>query len=103
AAVAGGAASLRAARSRFQQSRRRGDQAEEGTGRPSPGRHPVPSVLHGEGSVRRGNLPDPVRLHHFLRADRRWLVPGARQFHSANNLVTPAEIKPVWYFTPFYA
>jgi Cytochrome b subunit of the bc complex len=21
----------------------------------------------------------------------------------ANNLVTPAEIKPVWYFTPFYA
>jgi len=20
-----------------------------------------------------------------------------------NNLVTPAEIKPVWYFTPFYA
>ena len=24
-------------------------------------------------------------------------------FIPANNLVTPAEIKPVWYFTPFYA
>jgi len=31
-----------------------------------------------------------------------WFLEGDN-FIPANNLVTPAEIKPVWYFTPFYA
>jgi len=31
-----------------------------------------------------------------------WFIENDN-FIPANNLVTPAEIKPVWYFTPFYA
>ena len=32
-------------------------------------RHRVPSVLHGQGSVRRRILPDHLRVHHLLSAD----------------------------------
>ncbi len=67
-------------------------------------RHRVPSVLHGQGSVRHRFLPAPLRVHHLLSADRS--AAGSSSTTTsfpANNLVTPEHIKPVWYFTPFYA
>ena len=43
----------------------------EGTGRPSARRHPVPSVLHGQGPVRPQRLPGPVRGRR-ASSRRRW-------------------------------
>ena len=52
------------------------------SGRQAARRHPVPSVLHGQGPGRRRRLPDPVRDHHLLRADVRRPVPGASRTSS---------------------
>jgi ubiquinol-cytochrome c reductase cytochrome b subunit len=63
----------------------------------------LPPVLHGQGPVRRRLLPDHRRLHRVLRADLRRLFLEHDNFVEANPLVTPEHIKPVWYFTPYYA
>ena len=66
-------------------------------------RHPVPSVLHGQGHRRRRRVPDRVRRRRVLRAGVRRPVPGAHNFIPADPLSTPPHIAPVWYFTPYYA
>ena len=66
-------------------------------------RHPVSSLLHGEGPGRRGRIPAAVLRRDFLCADLRRPVPGIAEFRAANALQTPPHIAPVWYFTPFYA
>ena len=61
--------------------------------------------------------PGGGRAHHLLRITSynvcytkllRWPEAGGLflehdNFAPANSLVTPEHIKPVWYFTPFYA
>ena len=108
ASAAGGAAHRRAARSGVEQPRRRGNQ--EGSQGQSLGcaeagrRHPVPPLLHGEGP--RAASASSCWSPRSSSSLRRPSAAGSSSMTTsimANNLVTPAEIKPVWYFTPFYA
>ena len=93
-----------AARSRLEQPRRRRDQEGEGAGRHAARRHPVPSVLHGQGPGRRRRVPD--RRSAWSSSSRRtmggYFLEHAN-FDPANSLQTPEHIAPVWYFTPYYA
>ena len=78
----GGRAPHGAARGRLEQPRRHRDQEEP---RPEDGhprrRHPVPSVLHGEGHRRRRGLPDRLRGHRVLHAGDGRLLPRVQQLH----------------------
>ena len=104
AGVPGDRAPDGAARGRLEQSRRRRDQEGQGAGRHPARRHPVPSVLHGQGHGRRRRVPDPVlRWSSSSRRPSAATSSSTPNFEPANPLQTPPHIAPVWYFTPFYA
>ena len=71
---------------------------------PSARRHPVPSVLHGEGSrsASAGFLLMFCGVI-FFAPTFGGLFLESPNFEPANPLQTPPHIAPVWYFTPFYA
>ncbi len=72
-----------AARGRLEQSRRHRDQETEGPGdRPPARRHPVPSVLHGQGHGRRRRVPRIFFDRRLLLARRGRLLPRGQQLHS---------------------
>ena len=60
-----------AARGRLEQSGRYRDQEEEGRDRPAARRHPLPSLLHGQGHGRRRGLSGGVQLR-SSSSRRRW-------------------------------
>ena len=67
-------------------------------------RHPVPSVLHGQGPRRRRRVFLIVfSVVVFFVPDMGGYFLEAQQLHPANPLKTPEHIAPVWYFTPYYA
>jgi ubiquinol-cytochrome c reductase cytochrome b subunit len=63
----------------------------------------LPPVLHGQGHCSTSASSWSSRRSSSSTRRVRRLVPGARQLHRGEPLVTPAHIKPVWYFTPYYA
>ena len=104
AAAAGGAASGRAARGRLEQSGRRGNQEGQGcaTASRSMASRSIPYYtvkdLFGVGFF----LIICAFIIFYAPSLGGWFLEHDN-FIPANNLVTPQHIKPVWYFTPFYA
>ena len=62
---------------------------------------PVPSLLHGEGHLRHGRVPDLLSAVFVFFAPNFLGEPD--NYIPANPLVTPPHIVPEWYFLPFYA
>ena len=72
--------------------------------RPSARRHPVPSVLHGEGHRRRRWCSSIVFcVVVFFAPEMGGYFLEYNNFIPADPLKTPAHIAPVWYFTPYYS
>ena len=59
-------------------------------GGPSPRRHSVSSVLHGQGRGRRGRIPADFLRRDFLRADLRRIVPGVAEFRAGQSAADAA-------------
>ncbi len=103
AAAAGGAAPGGAAPDRLEQSRM-ALKSKPTWGRRPPGRrHPVPSVLLGEGFVRHFGVPGDLRVGRVFRTTMGGLLLEHANFEPTNIYSTPNPITPSWYFTPYYA
>ena len=63
--------------------------AKLGRRRQAARRHPLPSLLHGEGPGRRRRVLRAVRDHRVLRADARRAVPRARELRARQSPVHP--------------
>ncbi len=63
--------------------------------------HPLPPLLHDQGHVRPGRVPDRLRRRSCSISPN--LLGDPDNYIPANPLQTPAEIVPEWYFLPFYA
>jgi ubiquinol-cytochrome c reductase cytochrome b subunit len=105
AAVAGGAASgwrcTKSAPTTPTASRSRRSRTRKPASRQ--GRHRLPPVLHGEGPVRGWFLPHHRGFILFFAPEFGGLFLEHDNFVMADPMVTPEHIKPVWYFTPYYA
>ena len=64
------------------------------------GQHPLPSLLHDQGHVRAGRVPDHLRRFRLLHAQR---AGRSAELHPGEPAADPSEIVPEWYFLPFYA
>ena len=88
--IPGRRAHPRAARGRFEQPGRHRDQEDEGAGRPSAGRDPVSSVLHGQGPVRPRRVPGAVRGRRVLRAGDGRAVPRGAELRAGQRAADAA-------------
>ena len=92
----GGAAHLGAAHAFRVQQPADGIDAERAAGH-----HQLPSLLHREGPVRAGRVPDGLCAFFVFYAPN--FLGHPDNYIPADPLVTPPHIVPEWYFLPFYA